>query len=117
MSITNHAGHIDRQTLLPFFQDKPPQKKRPRRVQPTSIEAHRSADLRGLRKRVLEFFRQRGDAGATLDELSAELVAPIQSVCPANHRLRELGLVKETDERRETRNGRKAIVWQAVELP
>lgn len=113
MSIANQAGHI--QTVLPFFQDKPPKKKRPHRIQATSIAAYRSADVRGIRKRVLQFLRQRGNQGATLDEMSLELGVLIQSVCPANNALRELGLVRKTDERRETRSGSTAIVWRVVE--
>ncbi|MNS24326.1 hypothetical protein D3C72_561650 [compost metagenome] len=67
------------------------------------------------RAQVLEFLRERGESGATNDEIVCRLGMMIQTVTA---RMRELvlrGAVVDSGERRLTRTGRPAVVWIAKE--
>jgi Asp-tRNA(Asn)/Glu-tRNA(Gln) amidotransferase A subunit family amidase len=68
-----------------------------------------------LRLGVLSELQVRGSTGATCDELEQALHLSHQT---ASARVREMslkGTVKDSGQRRLTRSGRRAIVWQASE--
>lgn len=60
---------------------------------------------------VLTKLRIAGPGGMTDHELTAALGLPLQSVVPRRRELVQLGLVKDSGDRRATPSGRKAIVW------
>jgi hypothetical protein len=65
------------------------------------------------KEQILSFILQRGQAGATLDEVESELGLPHQTVGP---RMRELALAAViicNGAVRATRRGRNALVWVA----
>lgn len=62
--------------------------------------------------RVLTFIRNKG--GATDDEVEVALDLPHQTASARRNGLAKKGLVVQTAGRRDTRRGRKAIVWRAT---
>ena len=99
----------------PLFNHKPNrqakrERKRRHRTQPTSREAFSNADVAGQCRRVLEWLQERGDHGATNDEIVVALEMPIQSVTPAVYRLREFGKAKNSGQKRKTQTGRAATL-------
>lgn len=80
----------------------------------TSHAAARSLDARTLnamQRRVLEFLRQAGDAGATDEEIQIGLAMNPSSQRPRRGELVDAGLVVEAGTRK-TRSGRLATVWR-----
>lgn len=55
------------------------------------------------------------DAGVTNDEIEVITGLAGNTVRPRIVRLREMGLVRDSQRRRPTRSGRAAVVWQMVQ--
>jgi hypothetical protein len=70
-----------------------------------------AATVRGL---VLYYIRRDAEVGATDDEIEEELGMRHQTVSARRRELVLQGFIKDSGERRQTRSGRKAIVWVAV---
>lgn len=66
------------------------------------------------RERVARWIAQRGEYGATRDEIeAADLGLGIQSVCPIVNELQKQGLIIPTGRTRPTRRGKSAVVMVA----
>ena len=71
-----------------------------------------SADsLRGL---VLAFLRGCGELGATDEEIQLGLAMNPSTQRPRRGELLKAGLIQASDRKRETRSGRRAVVWITV---
>jgi len=70
-------------------------------------------DVASLRGRVLAFLRERGDEGATDDEMQVGLHMNPSTQRPRRIELWHGNLVRRTDAKRPTRSGRSAHVWVA----
>jgi hypothetical protein len=68
-----------------------------------------------LRKRCLDALKARGPS--TADELASAIGESVLSVRPRVTELKELGMARDTGQRRENRSGRKAAVMEAVPQP
>ncbi len=83
----------------------------------TSVDAGRSADLKGAQAAVLELMRDFSvEHGWTQEELSERLRfdwSPSR-VRSSVSELVALGLIEDAGSKRPTRYGRMAIVWRAV---
>ena len=81
--------------------------------QPTSEEANILAspfkDL--VRNEVWSYLANRGEQGATDQELEVALDRPGNTLRPARREQVKLGIVVESGRTRRTRSGRRAIVW------
>ena len=66
------------------------------------------------RQRILDHLSKMRNVGATRDEIACSLSLPLASVCGRVSELVEMGLAKETKEKRSTSNGRTAVVVVAV---
>lgn len=84
------------------------------RTSDTSLEAARSmVEIAPThRLAVFSFLVSRGDRGATDDEIERALGLRHQSASARRRELVQAGLVEETEERRKTRSGRTATVWE-----
>ena len=70
-----------------------------------------------LRARVFAHVQEQGARGATCDEIEEALDLKHQT---ASARVRELALrgdLEDSGKRRDTRSGRKAVVWVAWDAP
>ena len=67
-----------------------------------------------LRDKVLRFIEERGDYGATDDEIQVSLNMNPSTERPRRIELMELGLVTRATINRKTRTGRSAAVWIAA---
>lgn len=68
----------------------------------------------GMRARVLQFIRQRGEHGATDHEISRELRLAGDTVRPRRHELVQDGLVTDSGNVRPSPSGRPMHVWIAT---
>jgi hypothetical protein len=66
------------------------------------------------RRRVLEYIRAQGVAGATDDEVQQALGMPGNTQRPRRRELQKAGLVRITPRTRMTASGRMASVWVAA---
>ena len=82
-------------------------------VQETSVDALESVReiASGIRARVMSFIKDRGDHGATDQEIQDALGLGAQTQTPSRRNLAKRGEVVDSGEKRLTRSGRKAIVW------
>lgn len=94
-----------------LFDDPPAQ-----RHSPTSVAAAEGIEPRAetLRRAVLEFLRQRGEQGATDEEIQDALAMPGNTARPRRRELQMAGLVVDSGNTRETRSGRQAVIWVAA---
>ncbi len=76
-----------------------------------------NSSLTGHCKRILEYLVELGEAGATNDEIAAQLDIPLQSVTPACLRLRDSKYVTFAGVYRLSRRDRDARVWIASGRP
>ena len=86
----------------------------PHNGSPTSVEAANSwapENLNRLRKATWDYLVERGEYGATDQEMQAYLDLPNQSQTPRRWELVRAGLVMNSGRRRKTLSGRSAIVW------
>lgn len=97
---------------LPLFSQPPAQAH-----SPTSQAAARQIrpDASRLRGRVLGLLLERGEQGATDEELQLALSMNPSTERPRRIELVEAGAVRDSGRTRPTRSGRKAVVWQAAE--
>jgi transcription initiation factor IIE alpha subunit len=80
----------------------------------TSRQAARDVSAKPMREIVLEALIDRGNRGATDDELQTALGMDPSTERPRRVELERAGLVIDSGERRKTRSGREAVVWMAV---
>lgn len=80
----------------------------------TSLEAAQSMAgvAKVLRDKVFNYIGAQGSNGATDDEIEVALNLQARTENPRRWELVRMGLVIETKQRRKTRSGRNAIVWQ-----
>ena len=71
-------------------------------------------DLNRLRRLVYEFILERGEHGATDQEVQRALDLPSQTECPRRWELVKGGLVENSGQRRRTMSQRSAVVWTAI---
>ena len=64
-----------------------------------------------LRREVFDLIDQRGEHGATCDEIEVMLDLTHQCASPRCTELREKGLIVDSGRRRITRSGRRAAVY------
>ncbi len=64
-----------------------------------------------MRTAILRHLSERGQAGATDEELQTTLGLRVQTETPRRGELVKLGLVRDSGRRRPTISGRQAIVW------
>lgn len=81
----------------------------------TSVEAFERVKVTGAtwRRLVLEAIRAAGEAGMTLDELSAKFEIPVNCISGRCTELAKLGKIFRTQEKRLTRRGSPAFAWKA----
>lgn len=105
-----------RESFLPYDGIGPYGQEPPHRGVDTSQAAAQAIAPRvsELQGRVLEFIRQRGEFGATIDEISVGLPMPVQTVCGRRRELFLMGRLVYTGTKRPTRTGSPARVWKAV---
>ncbi len=72
-------------------------------------------ELNRLRRLVYEFLVERGEHGATDQEVQQSLNLPSQTECPRRWELVKGGLVENSGRRRRTLSQRSAIVWTAIQ--
>lgn len=65
------------------------------------------------RRRLWDFLEERGEKGATDEEMQEHLGMNPSTQRPRRVELVERGLVYDSGEKRDTRSGRKAVVWKA----
>lgn len=97
---------------LPLFSQPPAQAH-----SPTSRGAARQIrpDASRLRGRVLGFLLERGDTGATDEEIQLALAMNPSTERPRRIELVEAGACCDSGRTRPTSSGRKAVVWLAAE--
>lgn len=66
------------------------------------------------RDRIRQFVADRGDEGATRDQIVSSLALAVNAVCPRVLELIASGHLIESTETRQTRSGRKAFVLKHV---
>lgn len=95
--------------FYPFYGGTPPHES----GSSTSLAAAQRARGNGARDRlrVLRFFEQRGELGATDDEIEQALSFLHQTASPRRVELAQAGLIRRTKRRRPTRHGSPADVW------
>jgi DNA-binding MarR family transcriptional regulator len=78
----------------------------------TSVSAAKAATpaMTGNRARVLSYIIRYGPI--TQDQLADRMNMPIQSVNPRVNELARMNLIRDTGERRPTRSGKRAAVWE-----
>ena len=69
-----------------------------------------------LRDAVLALLRERGERGATDQEMQAELGLTSNTQIPRRWELVRLGLVRDSGQRRPTASGRSATVWVVASI-
>lgn len=86
-------------------------------TQETSLEAFASiqGNLEGMREIVYELIATDPTGGMTCDECELASGGRHQTVSARIYDLRRSGLIKDSSVRRNTRSGRSAIVWCAIE--
>lgn len=67
-----------------------------------------------LKAKIYQLIKVRGRDGATCDEVEVSLEVKHQSASCLIRFLTQDGFLYDSHERRLTRSGRKAIVWQAI---
>lgn len=72
-------------------------------------------DKARLRRMVVQFVRDRGERGATCDEIELGLGMSHQTTSARVTEAKAIGLLSRTEERRPTRSGRNAAVLVATE--
>ncbi len=84
---------------------------------PESNAAHRSIVLSKatMRRRVVAYVRERGELGATSDEIEAALGMPHQTVSARITEAKAGGELVKSGDRRLTRSGRSAAVLVAAD--
>lgn len=82
---------------------------------PTSADAATEIQPRTetLRRAVLAFLQQRGDEGASDEEIQEALAMNPSTQRPRRIELVTMGLVRDSGRTRPTRSGRAAVVWVA----
>jgi hypothetical protein len=97
----------------------------PRSPYPDGLPGHRGGTsreaaevvaitLRERQQRVLDFLRERGDRGATVDEILEALGEwNVNRIAPRVTEMAKLGRIEKTGERRRTRSGCMADAWRA----
>jgi len=75
------------------------------------IEAH----VGRLQELVLEYIKGCGPSGATDEQISLGLGLHTDTTRPRRVELRNLGLVRDSGQRRKTSSGRQATVWVAAD--
>jgi hypothetical protein len=112
MAKIGSALPADTSSFGPLFQTPtPPRAPRRRGRKPmasTSIEAHRQVDHSGDEATILKLLETPG----TLDEVSELLDRPAHALSGRFTSLASKGLIEHSGERRLTRSGAKANVWQ-----
>ena len=83
-------------------------------MQDTSLDAYNSIDHRSLTQRVLSHLALCPD-GATCDELEVTMNGRHQSISATLTYAKKNRLIVDSGERRPTRSGRAAIVWEINE--
>ncbi len=107
----------DSNSQIPLFQAGNNGVERPVAPRPqsylSSLEARESVGTFAaqLRRRVLDFVRDRGTFGATCDEAEEILSLTHQGCSPRFTELSKAALIVESGDRRPTRSGRLAAVW------
>ncbi len=83
---------------------------------PTSVAAAESVkpDAGRLRGLVLGAIRKAGVAGLTCDECEVQLDMRHQTCSARFRELAKAGVIVDSGRKRETRSGRKAVVWCVV---
>lgn len=81
-------------------------------VQETSLEAHRKAPKGENQLKIIDALQDKGPLAD--HELVIVTGLTVQSICGARNRLKELGWVRATKERRRTKNDLPAIVWELI---
>jgi hypothetical protein len=91
----------------------------PHNQSPTSRAAakHAAARAPSQAARILEYLQQRGDQGATTDELCEVLGLLPQSGSARVNGLHREGTIRDSGETRAARSGTAAIVWVISRLP
>lgn len=81
----------------------------------TSVSAAKAATpaMTARRATVLRAIIQHGPA--TQEQIADRLAWPIQSVNPRVNELARLNLIRDTGERRPTRSGKRAAVWEVCQ--
>lgn len=84
---------------------------------PTSIAAAKQIEpvSGALRRQVYEFIRERGQSGATDEEIIAALDMSPSTARPRRIELVQAGFVQNSGSTRRTKSGRNATVWIAAE--
>jgi DNA-binding MarR family transcriptional regulator len=80
----------------------------------TSVSAAKAATpaMTARRATVLRAIIQHGPA--TQEQIADRLAWPIQSVNPRVNELARMNLIRDTGERRPTRSGKRAAVWEVT---
>jgi hypothetical protein len=83
---------------------------------PTSQEAFESmlSELPPLRAKIYAMLVERGEMGATDEEMQLGIPMNPSTQRPRRGELADAGFVIESDKVRKTKSGRNAIVWVAV---
>jgi hypothetical protein len=71
-------------------------------------------DAGRLRQLVLQAIVERGTIGATDEEIQNALGLPGNTQRPRRRELEQVGLIRDSGQRRPTSSGRRAIVWVAI---
>ncbi len=91
-----------------------------RRTDPATAEAAAQSvtpELPRLENVVLDALKQRGERGATTNELASLTGMSLVTVSPRIRPLVRKNLVEDSGERRAGASGRKSTVWRAVGKP
>lgn len=67
-----------------------------------------------LRRRVYDFIASRGDRGATDEEMQDVLEMGANTQRPRRVELLRDGLIRQSQEKRETKSGKLAVVWKTT---
>ena len=81
----------------------------------TSVSAAKAATpaMTAKRAEVLSYIIRYGPL--TQEQLAAKLEWPIQSINPRVNELARMGAIRDTGERRPTRSGKRAAVWEVCQ--
>jgi predicted transcriptional regulator len=69
------------------------------------------ANVDALQRKVLRYIDSQGSKGATCDEVEAALGISHSTISPRVCELSKKAYVRASGQERETRKGRKAVVW------
>lgn len=95
---------------MPLFRDPPAQEHS--KTSKAAARSMRKPKTASLRDQVMAFIRIRG--GATDEEIQIALDMPASTQRPRRVELMQAGLVRDSGEVRNTKSGRKAVVWKAT---